>query len=100
MMESQHGGHYTVYNLSERSYPAARFPSGQVVHSPLRQDAAPSLDVLLDLCSGILDYLSRKKATLSCKNTSHKSSVVDPDLFRIRRQIFRNTVRIWILPML
>ena len=72
MMESQHGGHYTVYNLSERSYPAARFPSGQVVHSPLRQDAAPSLDVLLDLCSGILDYLSRKKATLSCKNTSHK----------------------------
>jgi hypothetical protein len=59
MMESQHGGHYTVYNLCERSYPAARFPSGQVVHVPLRQDAAPGLDAILDLCSAILDYLSR-----------------------------------------
>ena len=59
MMESQHCGHYTVYNLSERTYSASRFPSGQVVHTPLRQDAAPSLDTLLDLCSAILDYLSR-----------------------------------------
>ncbi len=60
MMESQHGGHYTLYNLCERTYAASRFPSGHVVHAPLiSQDSAPCLDTLLDLCAGILDYLSR-----------------------------------------
>jgi hypothetical protein len=57
----QHCGHYTIYNLCERSYAASRFPSGQLVHSPLRQDSGPSLDTLLDLCSAILDYLSRQR---------------------------------------
>jgi phosphatidylinositol-3,4,5-trisphosphate 3-phosphatase/dual-specificity protein phosphatase PTEN len=61
MMESQHGGHYTLYNLCERTYAASRFPSGQVVHAPLTQDSAPCLDTLLDLCSAILDYLSRNE---------------------------------------
>ena len=27
MMESQHGGHYTVYNLAERSYPPSKWVS-------------------------------------------------------------------------
>eukprot|EP00092_Neocalanus_flemingeri_P012469 GFUD01013442.1.p1 GENE.GFUD01013442.1~~GFUD01013442.1.p1 ORF type:complete len:1133 (-),score=359.01 GFUD01013442.1:1165-4563(-) len=59
MMESQHGGHYTVYNVSERSYPATKYPTGKLVQAGWPAGAVPSLDMVLDLCCTMLDFLSR-----------------------------------------
>ena len=47
MMESQHSGHYTVFNLAEKSYPASRY----IVENRLN----PVLTVQLNLY-----YKSRK----------------------------------------
>ena len=79
-MESQHSGHYTIYNVAERSYSGARYkelscflvglkqlnspiflryPGGNLVHVPWPAESVPPLDSLLDLLASILDYLSR-----------------------------------------
>jgi len=59
MMESQHCGHYTVYNVSERMYSDTKYPTGKLVHAGWPAGAVPSLDAVLDLCSTMLDFLSR-----------------------------------------
>lgn len=59
MMESQHCGHYTVYNVSERSYSDTKFPTGKLVQAGWPAGGVPSLDVVLDLCATMLDFLSR-----------------------------------------
>jgi len=59
MMETQHTGHYTVYNVSERTYPANKYPTGKLVQTGWPVGAVPALDVTLDICSNMLDFLSR-----------------------------------------
>jgi len=59
MMESQHCDHYTVYNVSERIYPASKYPTGKLVQAGWPVGSVPSLDTVLDLCSTMLDFLSR-----------------------------------------
>merc|ERR1712106_261221 len=59
MMESQHCGHYTVYNVSERMYSDTKYPTGKLVQAGWPAGAVPSLDAVLDLCSTMLDFLSR-----------------------------------------
>ena len=59
MMESKHSGHYTVYNVSERASNPSKYPSGQLVEAGWSPGTVPSLDSSLDLCSKMLDFLSR-----------------------------------------
>jgi len=59
MMESQHNGHYTVYNVSERVYSDTKYPTGKLVQAGWPVSTVPPLDSVLDLCSSMLDFLSR-----------------------------------------
>lgn len=69
MMEAQYPGHYQVraiplplpqvYNVSERSYPASKFPTGKVVHEGWPAATVPPLDTTLALCQSVLDFLGR-----------------------------------------
>ena len=59
MMESKHSNHYTVLNVSERPSNPTKYPSGKLIDAGWPQGSLPSLDSTLDLCSKILDYLSR-----------------------------------------
>jgi len=59
MMEAQYEGNYQVYNVSERSYPASKFPTGKLVHAGWPAGSVPPLDTTLDLCHSILDFLSK-----------------------------------------
>merc|ERR1719410_1963837 len=59
MMESKHSSHYMVYNVSERVSNPSKYPSGQLVEAGWAPGTVPSLDSTLDLCSKMLDYLSR-----------------------------------------
>jgi len=59
MMESQHAGHYTVYNVSERTYSDTKYPTGKLVQAGWPVGTVPTLDSVLDLCSSMLDFLSR-----------------------------------------
>jgi len=59
MMESQHSGHYTVFNLAEKSYPSTRYPTGNLIHTPWPAGTTPALDVTLELLSNIIEYLAK-----------------------------------------
>jgi len=59
MMESQHNSHYMVVNTSERLYSDSKYPTGKLVQAGWPVGLVPPLDFLLDLCSSILDFLSR-----------------------------------------
>ena len=59
MMESRFSGHYTVYNVSEKPSNPSKYPSGKLVEAGWSVSTVPSLDSTLDLCSNMLDYLSR-----------------------------------------
>ena len=59
MMESKHSDRYTVYNVSERASNPSKYPSGQLVEAGWSPGTVPSLDSILDLCSKMLDFLSR-----------------------------------------
>jgi len=59
MMEAQYAGNYQVYNVSERSYPATKYPTGKLVHAPWPPGTVPPLDTTLDLCHSILEFLSK-----------------------------------------
>ena len=59
MMEVQHSGHYAVYNVSERLYPASKFPSGQLVAAGWPAGTTPGLAATLELARAMLDFLSR-----------------------------------------
>jgi len=59
MMESQHGGHYTVYNVSERAYSESKYPTGKLVQAGWPAGTVPTLDSVLELCNNMLDFLSK-----------------------------------------
>ncbi|XP_023343351.1 cyclin-G-associated kinase [Eurytemora carolleeae] len=59
MMETAHSGHYTVYNLAERTYPGTRYPTGSLVNYSWPAGSVPALDYLIDILSNILEYLAR-----------------------------------------
>ena len=45
--------------MSERSYPASKYPTGKLVHAGWPAGTVPPLDTTLDLCHSILDFLSK-----------------------------------------
>ena len=59
LMENKHSNYYTVFNVSERQSNPSKYPSGHLVEAGWPAGAVPSLDHVLDLCSKMLDYLSR-----------------------------------------
>ena len=57
ILEARHAGHYAVFNLCEKKYAAARFPSGRVVDVGWTAHLAPSLEELLDVAMRALEFL-------------------------------------------
>ena len=45
--------------MSERSYPATKYPTGKLVHTGWPPGTVPPLDTTLDLCHSILEFLSK-----------------------------------------
>ena len=45
--------------MSERSYPATKYPTGKLVHASWPPGTVPPLDTTLDLCHSILEFLSK-----------------------------------------
>ena len=59
LMENKHSNYYTVFNVSERQSNPSKYPSGHLVEAGWPAGAVPSLDAVLELCTKMLDYLSR-----------------------------------------
>lgn len=88
-LDARHGVHYTVYNVSGRSYPSTKFNNLVCCGWPQRQ--APSLRTLYALCKSMYNYLDRDSkniCVLHCMDGKASSAVVVAALF-LYTQLFR-----------
>ena len=49
LLENKHSGHYTVFNLTDRTYDASIFPTAQVLNYPFPDHHAPPFSLLIEI---------------------------------------------------
>jgi len=65
MLKSEHGDHYMVYNLSERTYDFAKL-NHQVLHFGWPDHHAPPLKLLFTICASIDSWLKLDERNVVC----------------------------------
>lgn len=49
LLERKHSGHYTVFNLTDRTYDSSIFPTGEVFNFPFPDHHAPPFSLLIEI---------------------------------------------------
>ncbi|KAI9226642.1 MAG: protein-tyrosine phosphatase-like protein [Piptocephalis tieghemiana] len=79
LLDSQHAGHYQVYNLCEFTpYPYTKF-SGKVLSYPWTDHTPPTLRILVELSQSILEYLAEDEehtVVVHCKAGKGRTGIV------------------------
>jgi len=65
ILETHHGDHYCVVNLTDRRYPHSKFPRGKVMEADWSTSVTPSAEQLLKVAMQTLDFLGQSKQNVA-----------------------------------
>jgi cyclin G-associated kinase len=88
IMEARHSGHYAIFNLCEKKYQPARFPSGHVIDAGWTSLAPPSLEEILNVTMRALEFLglSRQNViTMHCVDGRSNTAVLFSSLLMVSK---------------